>query len=79
MEEFDKEILDVFLKNQHRLFRENVANDYEEALEFLEDCMAVICDSISEVRDYLDECGMDVSGMSLDEIKESDEVLMDGF
>ena len=46
----------------------------EEAEAFLEDCMAVVVDSIEEVRDYFEENGMDVDGMSLDEIEEASEV-----
>ena len=40
----------------------------------LEDCMAVVCDSLQEVRDYLDESGADIVGMSLAEIGEASEV-----
>ena len=46
----------------------------EEAEAFLEDCMAVVVDSIEEVREYFEENGMDVDGMSLDEIEEASEV-----
>ena len=31
-------------------------------------------DSIAEVRDYLDECGMDVEGLSDEELEEQAEV-----
>ncbi len=48
----------------------------EEAEAFLEDCMAVVVDSIEEVRDYFEENGMDVDGMSLDEIEEASEVFV---
>ena len=41
---------------------------------FLEDCMAVICDNIKEVKQFLDESGADVSGMSNHEIEEAEEV-----
>ncbi len=36
--------------------------------------MAVICDSLQEVKDYLDESGADVCDMSLKEIEEASEV-----
>ena len=36
--------------------------------------MAVICDSIKEVKQFLDESGADVSGMSNHEIEEAEEV-----
>ena len=45
----------------------------EEAEEFLEDCMAVVCDTRKEALAYLEE-GMDVSGMSEEEILEAAEV-----
>jgi hypothetical protein len=46
----------------------------EEAEEFLEDCMAVVCRNIKEVRDYFKEEGADIAGMSLEELKEASEV-----
>ncbi len=51
-----------------------VASSLEEAEEFLEDCMAVVCDSLQEVKDYLDESGADISDMSLKDIEEASEV-----
>ena len=74
MNQFDELCLDYFLKHQNQLFREAVASTPEEAEEFLEDCMAVICDSLQEVKDYLDESGADVCDMSLKEIEEASEV-----
>lgn len=74
MGEYDEECLDVFLKNQLQLFREKVASTREEAEEFLDDCMAVVCNNIKEVKEYLDEAGMDVSGMSDKEMEEASEV-----
>ena len=56
------------------MFREKVASSLEEAEEFLEDCMAVVCDSLQEVKDYLDESGADISDMSLKDIEEASEV-----
>ena len=69
-----EECLEVFLKKQRQLFDEPVAENMEEAEEFLEDCMAVVVDSLEEVRDYFDEAGMDVTGMSLEELEEMAEV-----
>ena len=46
----------------------------EEAEAFLEDCMASIVDSIEEVKEFLDQEGMDISGMSDEEIEEASEV-----
>lgn len=74
MQTYDREILEVFLKKQTQLFDEEVAGTLEEAEEFLEDCMAVVCKNIKEVRDYFDEAGMDISGMSNDELLEQSEI-----
>ena len=71
---YDEECLEVFLKKQTQLFREEVASTMEEAEEFLEDCMAVVCENIEEVKEYLEESGMDVAGMSNQEIEEASEV-----
>ena len=76
MNDFSDECLLTFLQNQGQLFAEPVAETVEEAEAFLEDCMAVVVDSIEEVRDYFEENGMDVDGMSLDEIEEASEVFV---
>ena len=57
MSEFREEDLLVFLREQSKLFDEPVAETLEEAEAFLEDCMAVVTDSIKEVREYLEEAG----------------------
>ena len=74
MYEYDEECLRTFLKNQAQLFDEPVAESLEEAEAFLEDCMAVVVDSIEEVRDFLESEGLDVEGMSMEEIEEASEV-----
>ncbi|MGN8800357.1 glyoxalase [Candidatus Merdisoma sp. HCP28S3_D10] len=74
MNEYTEECLKTFLKNQGQLFDEPVAGSLEEAEEFLEDCMAVVVDSLEDVRNYLEESGMDVSGMSDEEVEETAEV-----
>ena len=71
---FDKETLNFFLENQGRLFDEDVAETYEDAEEFLEECMAQVVDSLDEVREYFDEIGADLDGMSDDELIEQSEV-----
>lgn len=71
---YTKECLEVFLKNQEQLFDEPVAETLEEAEEFLEDCMAVVVNSIKEVRRYFDEEGADIEGMTDEELKEACEV-----
>ena len=74
MEEYSEECILTFLRNQGQLFDEPVAENYDEAEAFLEDCMAAVVDSIDEVRQYLDENGMDVEGLSDGELEEVSEV-----
>lgn len=74
MYEYEEECLQVFLKKQGQLFDEPVAETLEEAEAFLEDCMAVVVDSLDEVREYFEENGADVDGMSEDELEEASEV-----
>ena len=74
MYEYDEECLKTFLKNQSQLFDEPVAESIEEAEAFLADCMAAVVDNIDEVRDFLDGEGLDVDGMSSEELEEASEV-----
>lgn len=74
MYEYDEECLRTFLKMQSQLFDEPVADTLEEAEAFLEDCMAVIVDSVKEVREYFEESGADVEGMSDEELEDASEV-----
>lgn len=71
---YKKESVETFLKEQSRLYDESVAESYEEAEEFLEDCMAVEVKTLKEVRRYLDEAGADIEGMTDEELKEASEV-----
>ena len=74
MSNYSKLCVETFLKKQGQLYDEPVAESYEEAEEFLEDCMAVVVKSVKEVRNYLDEAGMDVEGMSNEELLEASEI-----
>lgn len=74
MNEYSEECLEVFLKKQGQLFDEPVAESLEEAESFLEDCMAVVVDSLKEVQKYFEESGMDVSGLSYEELEDMAEV-----
>ena len=74
MYEYDEECLRTFLKMQSQLFDEPVADTLEEAEAFLEDCMAVIVDSVREVREYFEESGAEVEGMSDEELEDASEV-----
>lgn len=80
MNEYSEECLEIFLRKQGQLFDEPVAETLEEAEEFLEDCMAVVVNSLKEVQEYFEESGMDVSGLSYEELEEMAEVfpLSDG-
>ena len=74
MNEYSEECLLTFLKKQTQLFDEPVAETMEAAEAFLEDCMAVVVDSLEDVREYFDENGLDVSNMSQDELEDASEV-----
>lgn len=74
MNEFSEECLITFLRNQEQLFPEPVAETGEEAEAFLEDCMAVVVDTLEEVKEYFEENGMDVDEMSMNELEEASEV-----
>ena len=74
MHEFDDVVLQCFLDNQEQLFPEPVADSLEEAEAFLEDCMAVVVDSLDEVREYFEENGTDISDMADDELEDASEV-----
>ncbi|MDE7063150.1 MAG: glyoxalase [Lachnospiraceae bacterium] len=72
--EYDEICIGYFLEHQSQLFDEPVAENQEEAEEFLSDCMAVVCKNLREVKDYLDESGADITGMSDQDIEEAQEV-----
>ena len=74
MYEYDEEFLQTFLEKQEQLFDEPVAGTMEEAEAFLEDCMAAVVNNIEEAKRFLEEEGMDVEGMSMEEVEESAEV-----
>lgn len=71
---YDDKCIKSFLENQLKLFPEKVAENSEEAEEFLEDCMAVVCKNMKEVKSYFEECGLDIAGMSMEELQELEEV-----
>lgn len=74
MGEYNEECLKTFLEKQEQLFDEPVVETLEAAEAFLEDCMAVVVESLDEVREYFEENGMDVDGMSEEELEEASEV-----
>lgn len=74
MNEFDETVLKAFLQQQSRLFPKEVASSMEEAEAFLEDCMAVVCKNLKEVREYFQETGADIAEMDDRQLAESAEV-----
>lgn len=74
MHEYDDAVLACFIKNQGQLFSETVASNVDEAEAFLEECMAVVVDSVEEVLEYFEEAGIDVEGADEETILEADEV-----
>ena len=74
MSDYSEICLKTFLKDQGKLFDEPVAENLEEAEAFLEDCMAVVADSLEEVREYFEEEGVDVDGMTPQDLEEASEV-----
>ena len=74
MNEYDEIVLKAFLRNQSQLFEEEVASGLEEAEYFLEDCVAVVCSDLKEVREYFEEVGADIAQMNDDELVEASEV-----
>ncbi|MCM1190462.1 MAG: glyoxalase [bacterium] len=71
---FDDDVLECFLDNQLQLFPEKVVETLDEADGFLEECMAVVVNSVDEVIEFFEEEGIDMDGAVDDEILEADEV-----
>ena len=74
MQGYDEAVVKCFLKKQTQLFPEPVADSLEEAESFLEDCMAVVVNSVDEVIEFFEEEGIDMEGAMDEEILEADEV-----
>ena len=74
MNEFDDAVLQCLLNKQLQLFPEKVAENEEEAEDFLVECMAVVVNSVDEVWEYFEEEGLDVEGADKEEILEASEV-----
>lgn len=74
MHEYDEAVLNCFLENQLQLLPEKVADNIDEAEAFLEECMAVVVDSLDEVWNYFDEEGIDLEGQDKEEIVDAPEV-----
>lgn len=75
---FDEKVVQCFLENQLQLYPEKVAETYEEAENFLEECMAVVVDSVREVWEFFEEEGVDMEGADEEGILEAQEVFAVG-
>ena len=75
---YSKECVETFLKQQGQLFDEPVAETLEEAEAFHQRTNQRILPNLDEniknVKEYLDESGMDVEGMSKEELLEASEI-----
>ena len=72
--DYDKIVLQAFLEKQLQLFPEKVAETEEEAADFLDECMAVVVNSVKEVWEYFDEAGLDMEDYDEESILEAEEV-----
>lgn len=59
---YDEVVLKTFLKNQGQLFDEPVAENLEEADDFLDMVMATVVESEKEVSEYFEDAGLDIDG-----------------
>ena len=75
---FDEMVVQCFLENQLQLYPEKVAETYEEAENYLEECMAVVVNSVKEVWEFFEEEGVDMEGADEEEILEAQEVFAVG-
>lgn len=71
---YDEAVLNCFLEKQEQLFPQRVAETLEEAEDFLEECLAVVVNSVREVWEYFDEEGVDMEGADEEEILTAAEV-----
>lgn len=67
---YDKLCLETFLEKQLQLYPEKVAETLEEADDFLDMCMAVVCKDKKDVKSYLREVGLDTADLDIAEMPE---------
>lgn len=72
--EYSKECIKKFLEDQDKLLGSHVLQTVHETKDFFEENMAAELKDLKEVREYMEECGMDVSGLSDAQLKEQSEV-----
>lgn len=78
MLEYKEEYVEYFIEHQEQLLGRREFETLQEADEFLQDCMAVVCDSLEDVREYLEEVGMDAYGMDDEELLSQSEIFAVG-
>ena len=78
MYEYDEECLKTFLERQSQLFDEPVAETLEEAEAFLEDCMAVVADSLEDVCRFFEEEGMDTEASEVFPLSDGRYLIVEG-
>lgn len=71
-----EECITVFMKRQEQLLGRQEFTTHKEIDEFLTDCFACVCENLDEVREYLEEAGMDAYGMSDEELLEQSELFL---
>ena len=74
MSDYSEICLKTFLKDQKKLFDEPVAENLEEAEAFPIRISIVVVHSLDEVREYFEEEGADIDGMTREELEEASEV-----
>lgn len=74
MNEYDDAVLKCFLEKQLQLFPEQIAESIDEAEAFLEECVAVVADSLDEVWEYFNEEGVDLEELDKEAIATAPEV-----
>lgn len=74
MNEYDEAVLNCFLEKQLQLFPEKIAESIDEAEAFLEECVAVVVDSVDEVWEYFNEEGVDLEEQNKEDILTAPEV-----
>ncbi|MBQ7446403.1 MAG: glyoxalase [Eubacterium sp.] len=67
---YDKLCLETFLEKQLQLYPEKIAETLEEADDFLDMCMAVVCKDQKDVKGYLREVGLDTADLDISEMPE---------
>lgn len=70
--EIDTMCAEFFLENQDRLFPKPVAENVEEALMFLQDCFAGVFADVDELKEFMEDEGIDIT--EYDDITEALEV-----